>query len=102
MNKQRLSASVDAELIEAAESAVARGRSESVSAWVNDALRLKLDQERRLEALAAFVAAYETDYGEITAEEMNQAVRRARSRAVAVRELPSKKTAVSRKRRGSR
>jgi Arc/MetJ-type ribon-helix-helix transcriptional regulator len=102
MNKQRLSASVDAELIEAAESAVARGRSESVSAWVNDALRLKLDQERRLEALAAFVAAYEADYGEITPEEMNQAVRRARSRAVAVRGMPAKKSAVPRKRRGSR
>jgi Arc/MetJ-type ribon-helix-helix transcriptional regulator len=102
MNKQRLSASVDAELIEAAESAVARGHSESVSAWVNDALRLKLDQEHRLEGLAAFVAAYEADYGEITADEMNQAVRQARSRAVAVREMPSKKSTVPRKRRGSR
>jgi len=102
MNKERLSASVDAELIKAAESAVARGQSESVSAWVNDALRLKLDHDRRLEALAAFVAAYEADHGEITPEEMNQALRRARSRAVAVRELPSEKTAVTRKRRGSR
>jgi Arc/MetJ-type ribon-helix-helix transcriptional regulator len=102
MNKLRLSASVDAELIEAAESAVAHGRSESVSAWVNDALRLKLDQERRLEALAAFVATYEADCGEITADEMNQAVRQARSRAVTVREMPAKKSPMPRKRRGSR
>jgi Arc/MetJ-type ribon-helix-helix transcriptional regulator len=102
MNKQRLSASVDAELIQAAETAVARGRSDSVSAWVNDALRLKLDQEHRLEALAAFVASYEADYGEITPDEINQAVRRARARAVAVREVPSKKSAGPRKRRGSR
>ena len=102
MSKQRLSASVDTELIEAAENAVARGRSESVSAWVNDALHLKLQRDRRLEALAAFVAAYEADHGEITSEEIIQSVRRARSRAVAVRELPSKKPVRTRTRRGAR
>ena len=91
MSKQRLSASVDEELIQAAEKAVARGKSESVSAWVNDALRLKLEQERRLEALAAFVAHYEADHGEITVEEMNLAVRSARSRAIPVREMPARK-----------
>jgi hypothetical protein len=35
-SKERLSASVDADLV-----AVAEGRAESVSAWVNDALRLR-------------------------------------------------------------
>ena len=83
--KQRLSASVDADLIQAAERAVAQGLSGSVSAWVNDALRLKLAHERRLEALAAFVSAYEADHGEITPEEMRLAARRARQRAVTVR-----------------
>jgi hypothetical protein len=85
MSKQRLSASVDSDLIEAAEIAVARGHSESVSAWVNEALRLKLVQERRLEAVSAFVAAYEREHGEITPEEMQMAARRARQRAVVVR-----------------
>jgi Arc/MetJ-type ribon-helix-helix transcriptional regulator len=84
--KQRLSASVDADLIQAAEDAVAHGRFVSVSAWVNEALRLKLAHERRLEALAAFVARYERDHGEITAEEIEQAARRARGRAVPVRQ----------------
>jgi Arc/MetJ-type ribon-helix-helix transcriptional regulator len=88
-NKQRLSASVDAELIEAAEAAVAGGRFESVSAWVNEALRLKLEQDRRLEALATFVAAYEAEHGEITAAEMRLAARRARARAVVVRPMPT-------------
>jgi hypothetical protein len=50
--KQRLSAAVDAELLEAADDAAARGVVQSVSACVNDARRLKLAQERRLEALA--------------------------------------------------
>jgi Arc/MetJ-type ribon-helix-helix transcriptional regulator len=84
MSKRRLSVSIDAELVEAAERAVARGRTESLSAFVNDALRLKLDQERQSEALAACVAAYEADYGEITPEEMNQAAHRVRSRASVV------------------
>ncbi len=103
MSKQRLSASVDAELIAAAEDAVARGRSESVSAWVNDALRLKRDQERRLEALASFITAYEADHGEITPDEIKQAVRRARSRSVAVREMePVRKAPLAHKSRRSR
>jgi hypothetical protein len=72
--KQRLSASVDADQILAAEAAVARGRSDSVSAWVNDALRLKVDQERRLDALAAFVVA----------DEIRDAARGARRRAIVV------------------
>jgi hypothetical protein len=83
--KQRLSASVDADLIAAAEAAVARGQSDSVSAWVNEALRLKLEQDRRLEALGAFVAAYEAEYGEITPEEIGDVARRARGRAIVVR-----------------
>jgi hypothetical protein len=86
--KQRLSASVDAELIEAAERAVKRGRSASVSAWVTEALQLKLEEERRLESLAAFVSAFEKEHGEITEEEIRLATRRARSKAIVVRRLP--------------
>ena len=100
--KQRLSASVDADLIEAAENAVSRGLFDSVSAWVNEALRLKLDQERRLEALAAFVAAYEAEHGEITPEETLMAGRRARARAVTVRGKRLEKESAPRRRKGAR
>jgi Arc/MetJ-type ribon-helix-helix transcriptional regulator len=85
ISKQRLSASVDADLIEAAEAAVARGRFESVSAWVNDALRFKLEQDRRLDALGEFVARYEAEHGEITADEIRGAARRASARAIVAR-----------------
>lgn len=96
--KQRLSASVDAELIEAAERAVEHGRAKNVSAWVNDALRLKLEQDRRLAALAAFMAAYELEHGEITADEMRSATRRARTRAVSPRgTLPSEPSGARRR-----
>jgi Arc/MetJ-type ribon-helix-helix transcriptional regulator len=83
--KERLSASVDADLVAVAHDAVAQGHTESVSAWVNDALRLKADRDRRLGALDAFIAAYEAEHGEISEEEMAETARRARGRAVVVR-----------------
>lgn len=83
--KERLSASVDADLIAVAQAAVAGGRAESISAWVNDALRLKADHDHRLAALDEFLTAYEAEHGEITSQEMADAARRARSRAVVVR-----------------
>ena len=85
MKKERLSASVDADLLTAAESAVARGRADTVSAWVNDAMRLRLERDRRLDALAAFINAYEAKHGVITADEMRRAARRSRARARTVR-----------------
>jgi hypothetical protein len=86
--KQRLSTSVDSDLVAVAQEAVAHGHAESVSAWVNDALRLKADHDRRLRALDDFLAAYEAEHGEITEQEMRDVARRARSRAIVVRSRP--------------
>ena len=80
---------MDAELLEAAEEAVADGRAANVSTWVNEAMRLKLEHDRRLVAAEAFIREYERQYGEITADEMRRAVRRARSRAIVVRPADS-------------
>jgi Arc/MetJ-type ribon-helix-helix transcriptional regulator len=88
--KQRLSASVDAELLHAAQTAVDEGRATSISAWVNDALRLKAEHERRMQALDSFLATYEAAHGVITDVEIDEAVRRARSRATVVRSEPAK------------
>jgi Arc/MetJ-type ribon-helix-helix transcriptional regulator len=90
--KRRLSASVDAELVAVAQEAVTGGHAESISAWVNDALRLKADHDRRLQALDEFLAAYEAEHGEITDEEMRDAARRARERAVVVRGNPEQRS----------
>jgi Arc/MetJ-type ribon-helix-helix transcriptional regulator len=86
--KERLSASVDAGLVAVAQDAVARGQAESVSAWVNDALRLKADHDRRLRALDDFLGAYEAEHGPLTEEQIRDAARRARGRAVVVRGDP--------------
>jgi len=90
--KRRLSASVDAELVEVAQEAVTGGHAESISAWVNDALRLKADHDRRLQALDEFLAAYEAEHGEISEDEMRDAARRARERAIVVRGNPEQRS----------
>jgi Arc/MetJ-type ribon-helix-helix transcriptional regulator len=97
--KQRLSASVDADLIAAAEDAVATGRFVSVSAWVNDALQLKVAHDRRLESLALFVAEFEREHGAISPDEMDAAARRARGRATPVRAARAARPATPGRRR---
>jgi Arc/MetJ-type ribon-helix-helix transcriptional regulator len=97
--KQRLSASVDADLIAAAEDAVSKGRVASVSAWVNDALRSKAANDRRLGALAVFIAEFEREHGAISSDEMEVAARRARGRAIPVRGAGVARRAPSRRRR---
>jgi hypothetical protein len=76
---------VDTELLRAAEAAVAAGRARNVSTWVNDALRMKLEEEQRLAAMAELIREYEAEHGEITPEEQRAAVRRMRARAIPVR-----------------
>src|SRR5256885_967659 len=84
-SRQRMSVSVDANLARAATLAVKQGEAPTISAWVNDALSLKLEQERRLRALAAFIAGYENRHGAISPDEIARATRQARDRAVPVR-----------------
>lgn len=86
--KVRLTASVDPEQLAAARAAVAAGRADSVSAWVNEAMRRQAELESRLAAMAAFIAAYEADNGVITEEEILDASRWARDRAIVVRGNP--------------
>lgn len=89
MSRERLSATVESDLLAAGREAVSEGRAESLSAWVNDALRRQSEHERRMRALDAFLASYEAEHGEISDEEMDAASRRARSRAAVVRSRPA-------------
>lgn len=68
--KHRLTVTVDPQLIEAANQAVESGGAESVSAWVNAALEDRLQRDRKLSLLAAAVADFEREFGEITEEEI--------------------------------
>ena len=97
--KQRLSASVDADLIAAAEAAARRGDARTLSAWVNDALRLKLEHDQRMQALGAFIDAYETEHGEISRDEIDRATRAARTRSLPARALAKRRSRGGEKRR---
>jgi hypothetical protein len=83
--KERLTVTVDPSLVEAGNDAVAEGRAESLSAWVNAALQERVARERRLVALAHAVAAYEERFGAISAQELVDQARADRSSAVVVR-----------------
>jgi hypothetical protein len=52
---------------------------------VNDALRLKVEHDRRLRGVDDFIAAFEAEYGEISDEDMEAAYRASKARAIVVR-----------------
>lgn len=83
--KQRLTVTVDPGLVDAGNQAVADGRADSLSGWVNDALAERARRDARLRALAAAVADYEAEFGEITDEEIAAQARADRASAVVVR-----------------
>jgi Arc/MetJ-type ribon-helix-helix transcriptional regulator len=93
MSKGRLTVTVDSELLEAANQAVVEGRAESMSAWVNLALAERAAKERRLQALADAVAAYEAEFGELSATELLVQERADRRNGVAVRPRRRRKPA---------
>ena len=83
--KHRLSATVDDDLRRAAELAVRDGRAPNVSAWVNEAMRRQVEHDARMRALDEFIAAYESEHGPITDEDIRKATRGTRARATIVR-----------------
>ena len=85
IGKQRISATVDSDLVAAAERAAARGRAKNVSAWINEAMRQKAENERRLEALDRLIGNYEAEHGVITDEEIAATTRAMAERAIVVR-----------------
>jgi hypothetical protein len=84
-SKQRLSVSVDPEVIEAGQAAVAQGTAPNLSAWVNDALLRQAEHERRLAAVDAFLASHEAEFGALTTVEVDGAIGRLRDTAIRVR-----------------
>jgi ribonuclease HII len=83
--KQRLTVTVDPELVAAGTRAVATGNADSLSSWVSAALAEQVRRDQRLEDLRAAIADYEADFGEITAHEMVAQRRKDREEAVVVR-----------------
>lgn len=100
--KQRLSASVDADILAAAQAAVLERRAPNISAWVNEALRRQVEHDRRMRALDHFIAAYEAEHGVISDEEIREASRNTRARAVVVRGRKRATGALRKRRAGAK
>ena len=83
--KERLTVTVDLDLVRAGNEAVAAGEATSLSGWVNLALADRAAKERRLRALGTAVAAYEARHGAITAAELASQHRADQAAAVVVR-----------------
>jgi Arc/MetJ-type ribon-helix-helix transcriptional regulator len=83
--KQRLTVTIDPELVEAGNEAVAAGLADSLSAWVNAALADRAARDARLRALSAAISDYEAQFGEITGEEIAALRREDRAKATVVR-----------------
>lgn len=98
--KERVTVTLDRALVDAANAAVADGRADSLSAWVNLALAEHVAKERRLAALSDLVAEYETEYGVITSAELANREREDRRSALAVRG-PAKGSARKRRSKAS-
>lgn len=90
--KERLTVNVNPAFIDAGNDAVAEGRAESLSAWVNAALAERVAKERRLGALAEAIAAYEERFGAISAPELDEQARTDRESAAIVRGRKAKAT----------
>lgn len=83
--KQRLTVTVDPELVEAGQRAVETGEAASVSGWVSSALEEKIRRDRKLALLAVAVADYEKEFGAISVDEIVTQRRADRENATVVR-----------------
>ena len=100
--KERLTVTVDPEFIEAGSDAVAEGKAESLSAWVNAALAERVARERRLVALAQAVSAYEERFGPISAQELADQARADRESAIVLRGTRAARTKTKTRKRATK
>lgn len=96
--KERVTVTVDRDLLQAANEAVASGRAPSLSTWVNTAMAERAAKDRYLRALAVAIADHEAEFGTISEAEMIAQQREDRRTAVVVRE-PRKRTVRAPRRR---
>lgn len=87
-NKQRLTITLDPRLLEAGHEAVEAGVANSISSWISDAIEAKVSRDQKLAALAAAVADFEAEHGEITPDELDAQRRFDRAKATVVRGAP--------------
>jgi len=83
--KQRLTITVDPELVRAGQQAIEAGEAESVSGWVSEALEDKIRRDRKLRLLGTAISDFESEFGEMTADEITAQQRSDREQSTVVR-----------------
>lgn len=83
--KRRLSASIDEDLLAAAERAVAEGRAPSVSALVEEALAWRIEEDRREVARQDLLTWMHDEWGPLSDEERADADQKLEANVIRVR-----------------
>jgi hypothetical protein len=83
--KQRVTITLDPHLVEAGNRAVESGAAPSLSGWVSRALVEKTRRDAHLERLGRAIADFESEFGEITEDEIASQLRADREAARVVR-----------------
>ncbi len=81
MHKQRVTVTVDEELLETANRAVSEGLARSVSEWVSEAMAQRRDRDARLAVIRRLVEEYEAEHGFISDEEVAEQAQQDRDAA---------------------
>ncbi len=85
MQKQRVTVTVDEELLQEASAAVSEGHSRSVSEWIGEAMAQRRDRDQRLAVLRSLVSEYEAEHGVISDDEIEEQAQRDRDAAASLR-----------------
>jgi hypothetical protein len=80
--KQRVTVTLDPDLVRAGSRAVSRGDASSLSEWVSRGLVNLVAEERRLAAMDEAIAMYEARHGKFTEEELAEQRRADRENAI--------------------
>ena len=89
---------IDRDLLDAANEAVASGRASSLSTWVNAAMAERAAKDRYLRALAVAIADHEAELGTISEAELIAQQREDRRTAIVVRDRRKRTLRASRRR----
>ncbi|WP_419846566.1 hypothetical protein [Candidatus Poriferisocius sp.] len=85
MSKERVTITVEVDLLNHAKSAVETGVCRSVSEWICEAMAEQMAKDARLVAMDELIADFEAEYGPITDEEIAEQVQLDRDASAAWR-----------------
>ena len=93
MPKERVTITVEIDLLNHAKSAVQSGTCRSVSEWIGEAMAEQLAKDARLAAMDELIAEFDAEYGPLTDEEIAEQRQRDLEASAALRREGERKLA---------